>query len=272
MYNRLELDKEKETLLIPLYSKAKESIKPNPIIYDKKALEIIDLIEYDSSQLNIPSKTEITLCMRAKQFDNYTKVYLKNNPKSTVVHLGCGLDSRFNRVDNGTVEWYDLDFPEVIELRKSFYKESHRYHMIPSSVTDFTWIDYVNPKEGPFLFLAEGLLMYLKEDEVKDLFHLIRDFFPKCYFIFDAFNKLTVRGINRHPSIRKTKASINWGINDSKKLEEWDRGIKLIDEWYFTDSMEISKLSLGYKAIFRLMDFLPIAKKSHRIIVVSIEL
>ena len=141
--SQIKLTEVKETLLIPLYSKAAETKKDNPIIIDQKAVEIISKIDYDHAALKIPMKTHITICMRAKQFDNYVKKFLMSEPRSNVINLGCGLDSRFDRVDNGMVEWYDLDFPEVIQLRSSFYKETNRYHLIPSSVTDYNWINQI---------------------------------------------------------------------------------------------------------------------------------
>jgi len=166
---KIKLEKEKETLLIPLYCKALESKKETPIISDNKAIEIVSKIEYDYTQLKIPRQTHVTICMRAKQFDNYTREFLQKYPKGIVVQLGCGLDSRFSRINNSTVEWYDLDYPEVIQLRKSFYRETDRYHLIPSPVMEFKWIDNLLNKKGPFIFLAEGLFMYLKEEEVKSL-------------------------------------------------------------------------------------------------------
>ena len=175
---KIKLRKEKETLLIPLYCKALESKKETPIIIDNKAVELVSRIEYDYVQLKIPKQTHVTICMRAKQFDNYVREFLQKYPKSIVVHLGCGLDSRFNRVDNGTVEWYDLDYPEVIELRKSFCQETDRYHLIPSSVMDLTWLDHLSGKNRPFIFLAEGLFMYLREEEVKLLFLHLKKNFP----------------------------------------------------------------------------------------------
>ena len=102
---KIKLEKEKETLLIPLYCKVLESRKETSIITDSKAIEIVSKIEYDYTQLKIPRQTYVTICMRAKQFDNYVREFLQKYPKGIVVQLGCGLDSRFIRVDNSTVEW-----------------------------------------------------------------------------------------------------------------------------------------------------------------------
>lgn len=240
---QIKLTEEKETLLIPLYSKAAETKKENPIIYDEKAVEIINRIEYDHTALNIPTKTHITICIRAKQFDNYVKNLLLKEPKSIVVNLGCGLDSRFDRIDNGTVEWFDLDFPDVIQLRRSFFEETNRYHLIPSSVTDYNWLNLIDHKDSPIIVLAEGLFMYLRENEVKELLQRLKTTYPGSHLIFDSFNKLTAKNINKHPSIKKTGAHVYWGIDNAKDIEKWDDETKLKDVWYFSQSDEIKKLN-----------------------------
>lgn len=154
---------------VPLYSRAVESRRPNPIFVDEKAQEILGHVEYDFDKLKIPRKTAVTLCLRAKKIDAYTREFLARHPRSVVVHLGCGLDSRWTRVNKGEVEWYDLDMPKVIDLRRKFYEETETYRMIPSSVTDLGWMGIISPRGRPVLVIAEGLLMYLKEEEVKAL-------------------------------------------------------------------------------------------------------
>ncbi|MEM5777416.1 MAG: class I SAM-dependent methyltransferase [Candidatus Aenigmatarchaeota archaeon] len=205
--------------------------------------------------------------MRAKQLDNYAKDFLAKEPESIIIQLGCGLDSRFNRVDNGKVEWYDLDFPEVIELRKHFYKETDRYHMVSSSVTELDWLNSVNAKNKPVLTLAEGLFMYLKEEEIKLLFKTLQSKFEICTVIFDSYSKITARVIKNHPSIKKTGAVINWGIDNAKDIESWGNNMHLKGGWYFTQSEEITKLDSSYRFLFKTMWMFPIARKAHRILV-----
>jgi len=268
---RIKLEKEKETLLIPLYCRALESKKKTPIILDNKAIEIVSKIEYDYTQLKIPRQTHVTICMRAKQFDNYVREFLQKYPQSIVVQLGCGLDSRFSRVDNSTVTWYDLDYPEVIELRKSFYQETDRYHLIPSPVMEFNWIDNLLSKKGPFIFLAEGLFMYLKEEEVKSLILTLQKKFSGSTLIFDSYSFLTAKNVKNHPSLKKTGAIIHWGIDDAHDIEKWNAGIHLIEEWYFTQSEEIRKLDIVYRIIFKLAGLFPVARKAHSILVFKLQ-
>ncbi|MDO8873008.1 MAG: class I SAM-dependent methyltransferase [Methanoregula sp.] len=121
--------------------------------------------------------------MRAKQLDQWTREFLTANPDSTVLNLGCGLDSRILRIDPpASVRWYDIDLPDVIELRRQLYPVRHDYVMIGSSVTEPGWLDGI-PADRPVLVVAEGLLQYLSEKDVTALFCRITEKFPKGQFI-----------------------------------------------------------------------------------------
>ncbi|MDW7739699.1 MAG: class I SAM-dependent methyltransferase [Bacillota bacterium] len=268
---KVALIREQETLMVPLYSRALETRKASPIIEDRKALEIVDSIDYDFSKLEIPKQTHVTICMRAKYFDDFTRTFLNENPRSLFIHLGCGLDSRFERIDNGSVEWYDLDYAEVMKLRKKFYSEKTRYNMIESSAINISWLDKVdNSDNKPVVILAEGLLMYLPEEEIKKLFQALQSKFGHCLIIFDCYSLLTASNINRHPSFQKTGAVVYWGIDEAEEIEEWGENIHLLDEWYFSKSSEIDKLDFFYRLLFKMAGASKIAQKAHRIITLEL--
>ena len=131
---------EQETLLIPLYCKGK---KNNPILVDKKAQEILQQVDYKFSSLDVPAKTCAMILLRAKKLDEYAQAFLAEHPDGLVLHLGCGLDARYDRLQPKQAEWIDLDLPDVIELRRQFFDETDRVRMIASSVTDLGWLDAV---------------------------------------------------------------------------------------------------------------------------------
>lgn len=263
---KIQLTKEQETLLIPLYSKAMESQRPQPIFVDEKAQAILQRAEYDFARLNIPRKTTITLCIRANKLDAYVRQFLADHPQSVILHLGCGLDSRCLRVPHEHTEWYDLDLPPVIELRRKFYEETPTYHLIASSVTDLNWTDAVAAQGRPVLVIAEGLLMYLKEADVKALFSKLKETFPGCELACDLYSGLTAQRAKDHPSLKQTGAVIQWGIDDVHNIEQWGLGIRLKEEWYFAQAAEINKLGIGYRLAFRLAGLFSVANKAHRIV------
>lgn len=267
MKEKIRLTGEKETLLTPLYSKAIESMRKTPILVDEKAGEILERIDYDFSAVHIPRGTKITLCIRAAKMDDVCREFLAAHPESVILHPGCGLDSRFCRVDNGRVEWYDLDFEEVIALRRKFYPETERYHMIASPVTDLTWLNKIDAKGRPVLVVCEGLSMYLSEEENVRLLKTLREVFPGCKILFDAYSRLTVRQIKKHPTIKKTGAVIRWGIDNPEELENLVPGLKLKEEWFFAQYEHkerldrLSQILLPVAASFRL------ARIAHRILI-----
>jgi len=267
---KIRLAAEKETLLVPLFSKAAESSRPHPILVDPKAQEILQHIDYAFEDLDIPRQTLITLAMRAKKLDSWVSDHLRRSDDPVVVQLGCGLDSRVLRVgfDRGACEgaWYDVDYPDVIELRRRFFDETACYHMIPSSVAERGWLDRVAEASGPACIVAEGLLMYLHEEEVKRLFLDLQSRLPGSEIVFDAFSRLTAKSANRHPSIKKTGAHIYWGIDDSRQIETWGPGIRLLDEWYFSESEDISRLAFRDRLLFRTVGMVGMVKRAHRIL------
>jgi O-methyltransferase involved in polyketide biosynthesis len=226
-----------ETLLLTLYIRAMESQRPDALIKDDKAVALIKQMNYDSSwitKMRVDEEDKVGLVLRNRQFDRYTRDFLTRCPEAIIVHIGCGLDSRFERVDNGKVEWYDLDLPQVIELRRKLIGgERPRYHLLSNSVLDNAWLDTVsNHRPRPFLFLAEGVLMYFEEAQVKSLVLTLREHFPGAEFVFDAFSPFLVRMNNLRISRTKIGARYYWGLKRGKDLERWGDGICLLDEWF----------------------------------------
>ncbi len=259
---KIALTKEQETLLIPLYSKARNNL----FFVDEKARQILDGVQYDFGRLKVPQKTAVTLCMRAKQLDEYTRQFLSAQPKALILHLGCGLDSRCLRVPHPQATWVDLDLPDVIELRKKFYYQDDFYMMIPSSVTDLEWMDQVASERRPVFVVAEGLMMYLHEKNVRALIVGLHQRYPGSALAFDAFSKLTAERVHAHPSLQKTGAVIQWGIDDPREIESWAEGICLKEEWFFSQSADIDKLDWFYRTMFRLAGSIQAAKRAQRLL------
>lgn len=260
---KVKLTPEQETLLITLYAKAQPY---NPLLFDPKALDILNRVDYDFSRLRVPYKTVVLVCQRAKKLDAVTRDFMAAHPDGVVVQLGCGLDSRYWRVDNGLVRWYDLDMTPVVALRQQFYAESARYQMIASSVTDLAWVDVVDAAGRPVLVVAEGLLMYLGEADVRRLVLRLHEAFPACRLVADVFSRLTARSATHHPALKATGATLGWGIDDPHELEAWTPGIRLLEEWTFSSDPDLARLGLGYRLAYKLAGALKMVRRAHRIV------
>jgi len=244
------------TMLITLYARARESKSKNPIINDHKAKEMINTIKKEivesANQIHemilkdrYNKKLSVSMSLRSRRFDKYATDFMHMHPKGTVLNLGCGLDTRFDRIDNGTINWFDIDFGEVIELRKKFMEETERRHFISESILDPVWTKQITTK-GPYLILAEGVFMYLTENEVKKLLTMIHEEFGKAELVCEVTNKYWVDKMKSNYMQWKFKhqlgmtggAVFTFGIPDGNYFEEWNSNFKFIDEWTYFDDRE----------------------------------
>ena len=262
----IRLTEAQETLLIPLWCKSQAAQGKHVTFVDEKTESVLAGIDYNFSALNVPKQTQVTVRMRANRFDVYAREFIAAHPDGMILHLGCGLDSRCLRVDNGRIHWVDLDMPDVIALRRKFYTETERYRMIASPVTDLSWLDEIPKTAVPVLVIAEGLFMYLEEAHVKALVLALQTAFPGCRLAFDAFSALTAQRVGKHPSLQKTGASIHWGIDNAAEMATWGIGIQLVEEWFFTQSPDMNRLDFGYRLIFKIASLFSMAKKAHRLL------
>jgi O-methyltransferase involved in polyketide biosynthesis len=241
-----------ETLLITLYLRAMETQRPDALIKDEKAEEMFQKIGdeglYDFNRmksLHLSEENKLVIILRNREIDRCTREYLARRPDAVVVHIGCGLDTRFERVAerNGQAEWYDLDLPHVIDLRRKLMgDEAGRRHLLGCSVLEDEWLDRVSVhRRCPFLFLAEGVFMYFTEMQVKHLVLTLRDRFPGAELVFDAYSPIHVWRHNLQYLISKIKFPTHWGIWHGQEIEGWGSaspagaGIRLLGEWGYFD-------------------------------------
>lgn len=228
-------------------------------------------IDYPFENLHIPGKTNTMMCLRASLFDCFTRRFLQEamtkGKQARVLHLGCGLDSRCLRVGSHLADWYDLDFPEVIEIRRHFFIESEHYHLIPSSVTALQWLSQIPQDGSETLVVAEGLLMYLSEGDIRALFKAIGERVGGYTLIFDAFNAMTAKRAANHPSLRRTGAIIQWGLDQPESLEGWGVGLKFQEPFYLTDEAAIKLLGPVNQALYRFAGRFAQAREAHRLLV-----
>jgi O-methyltransferase involved in polyketide biosynthesis len=223
-----------------VYIRAMESQRPDALINDEKAVALVTQMSDEFArfeQIPMNDALKVMRNLASREYDRTTRDFLARHPDAVVVHIGCGLDSRFERVDNGQVEWYDLDLPEVIELRrKLFGDEGERHHLLSCSVLEEAWQEAVSVhRQRPFLFLAEVVLVYVEGEQVKSLVLRLRDRFPSAELVFDACSPLHVWVANRQTSSSKLNVHLRWGIWHGQEVEKWGDGIRLLDEWGFFD-------------------------------------
>ncbi|MCV7032047.1 class I SAM-dependent methyltransferase [Mycobacterium sherrisii] len=216
------------TNLVTLYLRAHESRSRHPILGDHAAADAVERIDYDFNRIHrssLPAANQYLVALRAKQFDDWCAEFLQHNPDAVVLHLGCGLDGRaFRLAVPPSVRWFDLDQPGVIDQRRRLYEETERYRMIGSSVTDPHWVEQI-PSGHPTLVVAEGLLMYVSESQVRALFTRLLDRFDHGELQFDTLSAVA-------PLLSKifTRGIIKWGIGDARDIETWDPKLRFVEQ------------------------------------------
>ena len=216
------------TNLVTLYLRAYESRSRHPVLGDHTAAEAVDRIDYDFKRIHrtsLPAGNQYLVALRAKQLDDWCVDFLARHPDAVVLHLGCGLDGRaFRLAPPPSVRWFDLDQPAVIELRRRLYDETDSYRMIGSSVTDPGWLDQISTGR-PTLVIAEGLLMYLYETEVRQLIDRLTDRFDSGEMLFDTLPPIA-------PRMSKvfTKGITKWGIRDARHLQTWNPRLRFLEQ------------------------------------------
>ena len=254
-----------ETLLFPLKARYLETKKKGGIINDPKSVEILDALDYDAYKTKQINISHIGACLRTIILDEQVKNFLRDHPDCVVVNIGCGLDTRFPRVDNGRVLWFDLDLPEVIELRKYFFGETNRYRFIATSVLAPAWVHFV-PRGKSTLFIVEGLSFYFSENENMQMLSIIRDHFSEAECLIDIFHpwfiKMSANRKYQDPISTRAATLLKWGVKCGRELETWFEELVFIEQW-FVVNRALHRFPLIIKMLFTLV---PVMARMNKIV------
>ena len=236
------------TALITLYCRARASRQRDPVLRDPEAERLAaalapalaardDPLSRMLLDGKLPAMLVNSMSLRADYFDSCVRGFLTRWPGGVIVNLGCGLDSRFQRIDDGSIRFYDVDLPPVMAVKSDLLPPTDRYRQIASSVLDFGWMDQPAAEaDGPVLFLAEGLFMYLPEDDVRRLVLVLRQTFPGSELVCEVFNRRWLEGRRGRMMRRRLKERLHFdddavfqsGLATPNEMESWAPGIRFL--------------------------------------------
>ncbi len=249
-----------QTMLATFYAKAVDADLEKPILGDRFAKEIVDRIDYDWKKTSVTAANSPAVTTRSAHFDNWARQFLAAHPEAVVLHLGCGLDARFFRLDPGPgVEWYDIDYPDVVDLRSQLYPTRDHYHLVAASVTDPAWLTDI-PGDRPVLAIGEGLTMYLTQEDGVALLRRIVDHFPSGELQFDAFNRLGIKSQWINTVVRRSGATLHWGIDGPDDVIEAVPGVRLLARVSAIDDDAFATVPWYYRAMLWVMRPVPVLR------------
>lgn len=235
-----------KTLFIPLYGKAYVS-KKNIILSDSYAEKIWDKNGFKLKAKSRSRWLAYYMGMRARVFDDWILDKLKKSD-ATVIHIGCGLDSRAMRVGAAADRWYDLDFPEVIEERRHYFDESDSYRMLSADIREEAWLEAI-PTDRRIILVMEGVSMYLSPDELTSFISRLCQKFDSISLLMDCYTVFAAKASKYKNPINDVGVNRVYGIDEPRFLE--GAGIKYIGEHNMTPDHLIDQLSGIEKSIFR---------------------
>ncbi len=239
---KLKLGDVQTTALIPLAVKASETMRKNPRIRDRKAVEIIRALNIDTKPYDKFMSHEGVVA-RTIMLDRKLKRILKEEPDTVVVNIGAGFDNRFARVDNKKIWWFDLDLPDSIASRKKAFPEQDRVTMIAGSALENDWCSEVREKlqgrKAKPVFIAEGLFMYLTLDQIRILLNVLKENFPDGGTLIAEQNcKMMQKNEKHHDTVKSTNAHFMSGTDSGEEIAALTDGFRLVEEHSFNEEMK----------------------------------
>ena len=259
----IEKNTVQETLIIPLYARKICADYYPSLFEDKEAESICERLDYDFASKEKVMKTKAGLFgaleVAQRHYDLLYEIkdYLNKHPYAAVVNLGCGLDDTFTKVDNGLCKGYNIDFPDVIDIRNKIIGSTEREINIACDLCDHSWFEKIDGSKGA-VFFAAGVFYYLKKEEIKKLSEGLSRHFPKGVLVFDSCNKTGARMMTK---IWLKEAGISnvdalFSLEDEKEIEKWDGNFKKVNaRSYMRGYRDImNELGLFHKAMIWFCD------------------
>lgn len=192
-----------DTLYIPLAARVYVSKRFSEYFFDPKSLELEAAIPGDSIQRGSNEYTMIASVARYYNLDEMTRAYVATCPTCNVVNVGCGLETMFWRMgpDAPGARFYELDLPEVIDVRRHVLGTPERDELIAGDAFDLSWADDIDTLR-PTLIIVSGVFQYFHNADVLGFIADAKKVFANAELVFDATNTKGLEYVNKY--VKKT--------------------------------------------------------------------
>ena len=241
------------SLFLTLCGRALDSRAPQPFLGDPTADHILARMGYDCSRFPMPASSVTDIALRAKKLDRVVRRFVARHTDAVVLDLGAGLDSRMTRVaPPAGVDWYDVDYPEVIALRAEAIEQKPNAETIATDLTEPGWLDAV-PTGRPAVIVADGLVAFLNQDAFVTLLHKLVDHFPSGEIAFNGYTRFHTWVLKRYRGTASiADAVVNPGFDDPRDPERWEPRLRLAEEILLTREPEVAAYPPAIRLLTRL--------------------
>ena len=249
----MKLEGVEKTMLLTMYTKAKHSQEKNHKFYDQKAIDVISKIDYDFTMAEKDKLMQMGVIGRTIVLDSMVSEYIKNHPDCTVINIASGMDTRFNRLDNGRIRWYNVDLENSAEFRLKYLPDTDRVTTFAYSAMDPNWAGEIKAS-GDILIIIEGLTMYLTHHDNAEILRIIDDNFDSCTIFTEIMPPVSVEN-TKEVSVEETESEFIWGLHNGRELTGLNGHFRWIKDVNLFDGVNV------YKPIFRLFTWFPLLRK-----------
>jgi O-methyltransferase involved in polyketide biosynthesis len=241
------------SLFLTLCGRALDSRAPQPFLGDAAADDVLARIGDDCSRFPMPASLVTDIALRAKKLDRVVRRFVARHTDAVVLDLGAGLDSRMTRVaPPAGVDWYDVDFPEVIALRAEAVEQKPKAETIATDLTEPGWLDAV-PTGRPAVIVADGLVAFLAQDAFVTLLHRLVDHFPSGEIAFNGYTRFHTWVLKRYRGTASIADAVaNPGFDDPRDPERWETRLRLVEEILLTREPEVAAYPPAIRLLTRL--------------------
>ena len=260
----MNLEGVEKTMLLTLFAKAQHSREKHHKFYDEKAIEVVSKIDFDFTMADKDRTMKIGVISRTIVLDEMVSNYISKNPHCTVINIASGMDTRFDRVDNGLIRWYNIDLENSANFRLQYIQDDERVKTLSYSAMDPKWADEIKIESGNVLFILEGFTMYVTENDNAKILKIIDENFRHCTIFMELMPPSSVKNV-KEKSVEDTNSKFIWGLQKGHELLKLNSNFKWIRDVNLFDGMNkykpITKIFTWIPFIRNKMDYIAVLKK-----------
>lgn len=235
-----------ETLYIPLEARIFVSKEFPDYFRDEKALSMEKYLPFRSPKKKFSEYLFLASVARHHNMDFMVKVFAADNGSCNIVALGVGLDTAGFRLKELDAQFYCVDLPEVIELRKEIVGQGENEVLIGCDMFSMEWAKSIDCRR-PTMIIASGVLQFFPEEKVLRLVSSLKSTFDTAELVFDTTNVEGAKLANRHvDKSGREDARILFCVEDGKAFANKSQTTLMEQRLFFGEARSVLKKRLSF--------------------------